>query len=153
MCWGGWPATEVSDLDGTKRFVLKDSAREVALWLLWLLWLLRRSHPRYAVHRNHMSEKSPFRLCRRDLMEFLKCTRWAFLVQVDYFRVARDSVAAPRVNAKRGTERRYASRTFVGRIANESSKQQIAGLRCFPIEGVHILGSRVAEQQQRIIRS
>jgi hypothetical protein len=90
-------------------------------------------------------------------VEFFNDTVWAFFVQVDSeqadFRVARDSVAAPRVNAKRGTERRYASKTFVGRIANESSNQQIAGLRCFPIEGVHILGSRVAEQQQRIIRS
>jgi hypothetical protein len=56
------------------------------------------------------------------------------------------------VNALAGTWFDHGG-TFVGRIANESSKQQIAGLRCFPIEGVHILGSRVAEQQQRIIRS
>jgi hypothetical protein len=36
-----------------------------------------------------MSEKSAFRPCGRDLVEFFNSTGWAFLVQVDYFRVAR----------------------------------------------------------------
>jgi hypothetical protein len=37
----------------------------------------------------HMSEKSAFRTCGRDLVVFFNSTGWAFLVQVDYFRVAR----------------------------------------------------------------
>jgi hypothetical protein len=39
--------------------------------------------------RIHMSEKSAFRPCGRDLVEFFNSTGWAFFVQVDYFRVAR----------------------------------------------------------------
>ena len=36
---------------------------------------------------NHMDEKSAFRPCGCDLVEFFNSTGWAFLVQVDYFRV------------------------------------------------------------------
>jgi len=32
---------------------------------------------------------SPFRPCGRDLVEFFNSTVWAFLVHVNYFRVAR----------------------------------------------------------------
>ena len=39
----------------------------------------------------HMVVWSPFRPCGRDLVEFFNSTGWAFLVQVDYFRVARHS--------------------------------------------------------------
>jgi len=34
-----------------------------------------------------MDEKSAFRPCGCDLVEFFNSTGWAFLVQVDYFRV------------------------------------------------------------------
>ena len=39
--------------------------------------------------------QSAFRPCGRDLVEFFSSTRWAFLVQVDYSRVARHLAAAP----------------------------------------------------------
>ena len=39
-----------------------------------------------------MDVLSAFRPCGRDLVEFFNSTGWAFFVQVDYFRVARDTI-------------------------------------------------------------
>ena len=45
---------------------------------------------------NHLGEKSPFRPCGRDVVEFFNSTGWAFFVQVDYFRVGRQiGIGAP----------------------------------------------------------
>jgi hypothetical protein len=37
----------------------------------------------------HFDGLSAFRRCGRDLVEFFNNAGWAFLVQVDYFRIAR----------------------------------------------------------------
>jgi hypothetical protein len=49
---------------------------------------------------NHLDEKSPFRPCGSDLVEFFNNTGWAFFVQVDYFRVGRQISIATAVSRR-----------------------------------------------------
>jgi len=48
----------------------------------WEVCSLRRSLRRHAVHGDHLSEKSAFRSCGRNLAELFKSTAWAFPVKL-----------------------------------------------------------------------
>jgi len=64
---------------------------------------------RSLVRGRHLDVLSAFRPCGRDLVEFFNNAGWAFFVQVDYFRVARDPAL------RTGCERRGYDRLALAR--------------------------------------
>ena len=56
---------------------------------------------RALLRRDRLIPYHGFRICVRERRPITSAV-WAFYVQVDYFRVARNPLEAPRVNASRG---------------------------------------------------
>ena len=74
---------------------------------MWCVWFGVDCGPSRTNLSAHFDDKSAFRPCGRDLVEFFNSTGWAFLVQVDYFRVVRQNEAALRRTLSRARTERH----------------------------------------------